>query len=500
MEAKLLAERNAQLVHPMQTMLATRAGIFEAAPTVATATLLGLTLNLFNVFLYMTNYNVIIPMLDAFCVHLGVPNSLSGAIIGCADIMAILVSVGYSIWTNHSFKQPLIFASIVCVAGNVLVTLAYDRGGLLMLFLGRLLTGTGAARALNRRYIADFVSIEGRTSASIGFVAASAAGMALGPFLSVPLTAMLDRYGDDWKIGGLTMNVITVSGWLMVVTWAVFSIVVVLVFDEPLQKKINIVNDSAATAIEGPSEAFDVFVDHDSVPDQGSVTEPLLSPSLSMLAPDDSGSAISLRAIVTSKKGQQATVHLPFEESAASNTSAAALGITSGVTGPEEFEDADSSDGYAAAEHAAAALEERSSSAGVWSRLATDLHLLPTIACTLMLFLLKLLQQGSVSAVPLFTIEFYHWDMSTVGLFMAAMSLAMLPLNFSVAALTPLVRCLLLPAAGAFVLASAQGSLAMTIVADTHRLPCALRGPAARLARTTLPPSLLLAICMLRRW
>ena len=80
-----------------------------------------------------------------------VPGSVAGAVIGCADIMAIIVSVGYSIWTNRSFKQPLIFASITCLVGNLLVTLAYDAGGLPLLLVGRLLTGTGAARALNRR-------------------------------------------------------------------------------------------------------------------------------------------------------------------------------------------------------------------------------------------------------------------------------------------------------------------------------------------------------------
>jgi hypothetical protein len=57
-----------------------------------------------------------------------------------------------------------------------------------------------------------------------------------------------------------------------------------------------------------------------------------------------------------------------------------------------------------------------------------------------MLFLLKLLQQGAVSAVPLFTINFYGWDVGGVGLFMAGMSLAMLPLNFSVAAIASMVR------------------------------------------------------------
>ena len=90
MQAKDLAERNAKLVLPMDTMFATRVGLFEEAPDVPSATTLGLALNLVNVFLYMMNYNLVIPLLEDFCAHLGVKSSVSGAVIGCADIMAII--------------------------------------------------------------------------------------------------------------------------------------------------------------------------------------------------------------------------------------------------------------------------------------------------------------------------------------------------------------------------------------------------------------------------
>ena len=425
MAAKDLAERNAKLVQPMQTILAARAGIFEAAPAVATATALGLALNLLNVFLYMTNYNLVIPTLDAFCRHLGVPSSLSGAVIGAADIMAIIVSVGYSLWTNHSFRQPLLFASVTCLIGNLLVTLAYNWGGLPLLFLGRLLTGAGAARALNRRYIADFVSIDARTTASIGFVAASAAGMAAGPFLVLPLSSLLDRYGDSWTVlGGLTLNVITVSGWIMVFTWAAFSIVALLFFVEPLPPR----SSPSAAGVEPllPSTIVDVArvasVPEEDLRDDADADDAITVP-LMLPPPMAAGAAPAGAAEPPLPAAADAAEALPLPTAAA--------GVSFGA------KQADPAD-VAAAESAAAALELPPRS---WrARLHSDAHLLPTIACTLMLFLLKLLQQGSVSAVPLFTMSFYGWDMSTVGLFMAAMSLAMLPLNFSVAAITAVVR------------------------------------------------------------
>ena len=59
-----------------------------------------------------------------------------------------------------------------------------------MVLLGRMLTGFGSARTINRRYIADYYSIEDRTSGMAVFVSASALGMAVGPGLAAALSAV----------------------------------------------------------------------------------------------------------------------------------------------------------------------------------------------------------------------------------------------------------------------------------------------------------------------
>ena len=564
MEARDLAERNARLVLPMETMLATRVGLFEDAPEVATATTLGLYLNLLNVFLYMMNYNIVIPLLDDFCDHLHISHSTSGAVIGVADIMAIIVSVGYSIWTNYSFKQPLLFASITCLAGNVLVTLAYDWGGLPMLFIGRLLTGVGAARALNRRYIADFVSVEGRTTASIGFVAASAAGMAAGPFASVPLSSIFDRADDKWKLLGFSVNAITVSGWLMIVLWAAFWFTAVTFFEEPLKATQGEPGGHEGNSdeqgqqqeedwhhhdIRDAAEDLEVLIDHqkdqiresgekgarkpddddESAHDEGDdefngdsddVRKPLLSnggttsrrsggplalrgtgqprrsaskdgvaaaaaggdsaaprhrssddghagggaPRAQPTAFETAGASPSGREWGSATdlverdraNGAKSNEH---EEDTASDVggSPAHAHSSSAHLSPEQIAEVankrkdkpKSDDGSAADEQNQQADQStlqamrsavRRGPRSFWQWLQEDRHTLPTISCTLMLFLLKLLQQGSVSATPLFAGEFFGWDKSAVGLFMAGMSLAMLPLNLSVASMTTLVR------------------------------------------------------------
>lgn len=432
MEAEADARRNAALVRPMEAGYAVTAGIFEPAPAEDRATGLGLSLNLVNVFLYMTNYNLIIPTIGPFCERLRVPASTGGLVIGCADFMAILVAVGYSVWSNRTFKRPLLFASVVCGVGNLLVTLSYDAGSLPLLLAGRLLTGAGNGRILNRRYIADFVSLEGRTIASIGFVAASAAGMAVGPFIAVPLTALLRGYHDTLRFAGLTINVITVEGWLMVAAWAAFFVIAVLYFDEPL----------AAEAAEEPAAAeAEAAAPAANGADDG-ITEPLLPP------PAATAAAVGEHA-VAAEAGDEMGDDAGSSDGGASpphDAVAAELGpdpFATAALPPASSLPPASAD--AAAESAMKMLGEDGTAAeqpllAHFAEVLAEPSLLPTVACTVMLFLLKLLQQGSVSAVPVFTEDFYGWRAGAVGLFMTATSLAMIPVNFSVAGLATLVR------------------------------------------------------------
>lgn len=61
------------------------------------------------------------------------------------------------------------------------------------------------------------------------FVCASAIGMALGPLLSLVLARVPTTH-----VLGLTVNPITVAGWIMLGIWAVFIVAWVALFKEPL--------------------------------------------------------------------------------------------------------------------------------------------------------------------------------------------------------------------------------------------------------------------------
>ena len=145
---------------------------------------------------------------------------------------AIGISFLYGWWSNTTFKQPLMASAMLCIIGNLCYLYAWDAPqgwALVLLLAARLLTGMGSARAVNRRYIADFVSKKHRTACSAAFVAASAGGAAVGPLLAAPLASIVPTKTS----GGLTWNAITAGGWIMVGMWAAYTVAVMCIFVDP---------------------------------------------------------------------------------------------------------------------------------------------------------------------------------------------------------------------------------------------------------------------------
>ena len=97
------------------------------------------------------------PGLQAILSHLTVPafspfasmgNVVSERKLCCvatfsSNSLAWLTCAGYSIWTNHDYKSPLIASAFACLLGNVAYCLSYDLGAVWLLFLARLITGFG---------------------------------------------------------------------------------------------------------------------------------------------------------------------------------------------------------------------------------------------------------------------------------------------------------------------------------------------------------------------
>ncbi|KAG0484305.1 hypothetical protein HPP92_008384 [Vanilla planifolia] len=185
---------------------------------------------------------------DDYSLSLGAAPTVCGIIIGSMAVAQVFSSIYFSAWSNRSYFKPLIFSSIMLFLGNVMYALAYDCKSLTVLLLGRLFCGMGSARAVNRRYISDCVPLKIRMQASAGFVSASALGMACGPALAGLLQA-------NFKLYSVSINQVTLPGWVMSLAWLIYLIWLWFSFKEPdhgITEKIDLPENTAEHAgVEG---------------------------------------------------------------------------------------------------------------------------------------------------------------------------------------------------------------------------------------------------------
>mmetsp|Transcript_15461 Transcript_15461/g.34523 ORF Transcript_15461/g.34523 Transcript_15461/m.34523 type:complete len:909 (+) Transcript_15461:277-3003(+) len=217
---------------------------------------LPLLLNLIACFLYMMNNYIIEPSSAYYAESLGSNDAMSGMMIGMTPWFALVSSVGYSIWTNHSYRQPMIFACALTFAGNLLYASAGSFHSMPVCLIGRALTGLGATRIINRRYIADATPFAFRTAASAAFSLVTALGAAMGPALAV----LLDYFDFEFYLpilGKQEFNGMTGPGFFMALMWLLFTICTAIVFNEPSRSGLEelrmresnaaLLNDSTAT-------------------------------------------------------------------------------------------------------------------------------------------------------------------------------------------------------------------------------------------------------------
>lgn len=115
--------------------------------------LYGLYVNLLITFLYLANQYVVAPTSGEYARLLGMSSAMSGLIIGLTPAAALLSSLVYSMWSNHSFKDPILCCIVCAFTGNVFYGMALQWDASWMILVGRLLTGFGGPRVISRRYI-----------------------------------------------------------------------------------------------------------------------------------------------------------------------------------------------------------------------------------------------------------------------------------------------------------------------------------------------------------
>ena len=192
-----------------------------------------LILNLISCFLFMMNNYIIEPSSAYYAEALGSSDALSGIMIGAAPWFALLSAIVYSIWTNTCYKVPILFAGTLMVIGNTLYAMAYSFGSIEICLVGRAITGLGAPRIINRRYVADATPFALRTMSSAGFALTTALGAAMGPGFAIVLDAMPEFEFTLPFVGTQHFNGMTGPGYFMAFLWLIYIVAVAFTFQEP---------------------------------------------------------------------------------------------------------------------------------------------------------------------------------------------------------------------------------------------------------------------------
>ncbi len=207
-----------------------------------------LFLNLISCFLFMMNNYIIEPSSAYYANALGSSDALSGIMMGMAPWFALTSAVGYSVWTNTSYKQPILFAGTLMVVGNTLYGAAYSYQSMTLCLLGRAISGFGAPRIINRRYVADATPFSLRTISSAAFALTTALGAASGPGFAILLDLVPEFQFYLPFLGLQTFNGMTGPGFVMAALWLLFTITIVVSFGEPNRSGLDELKQREAAA------------------------------------------------------------------------------------------------------------------------------------------------------------------------------------------------------------------------------------------------------------
>uniref|UniRef100_A0A7S2XPH5 SPX domain-containing protein n=1 Tax=Attheya septentrionalis TaxID=420275 RepID=A0A7S2XPH5_9STRA len=193
---------------------------------------LAIVLNLASTCLYMMNYFIVEPSSTKYVNALGCRDSMSGMLIGALPCAVLISSLLYSMWSNYSFRRPLLASGVLLICGNILYASAYSFKSIRLALAGRFLTGLGGPKSINRRVIADITPMAIRTAINAFFGTAVAVGTALGPATAVRLDSV-DFQFEIPLFGTFYVNGMTSPGCLMAILWTIFTIIIAFKFEEP---------------------------------------------------------------------------------------------------------------------------------------------------------------------------------------------------------------------------------------------------------------------------
>jgi MFS family permease len=196
--------------------------------------------------LYMTGHYIVEPTSLKYIRQLGGDDALASTLVGMVPWAALISSFLYSLWSNRSFRQPLLCSGLFLIFGSFTYAIALEFHSVCLAMVGRFLQGLGAPTVICVRHITDTVRSADRTAVSAILVTVGALGMSFGPGLAV----LLDFVDSDVYIplvGTFTVNGMTAPGYLMFLFWSLYYFALIVYFSDEervgLLEKSNIADD-----------------------------------------------------------------------------------------------------------------------------------------------------------------------------------------------------------------------------------------------------------------
>lgn len=184
-----------------------------------------LLLMVISSFIQQTNFYILALAAKDYSSHLGASQTFAGILSFATWISIVFCSFIYNYWTFFQYKLPTVFCSFFMVIGNFTYYLAFTYNNIDLAVFGRVLIGVGGARIINRKYINLYVNKAVVSNWNYFYLAGSIVGRGMGPILASSLYYI--DYSSEY------INGLTAPALLMSVLWAVYTVLVMLYFQEP---------------------------------------------------------------------------------------------------------------------------------------------------------------------------------------------------------------------------------------------------------------------------
>lgn len=93
-----------------------------------------------------------------------------------------------NIWTNTSFKHPMLFGVGMIIISNILYVYAYHEKNFTYLLFSRFIFGFGGSKVVHRKYIANYILKQHWTRYYQRLIFVSFLGMSFGPLVYLAMT------------------------------------------------------------------------------------------------------------------------------------------------------------------------------------------------------------------------------------------------------------------------------------------------------------------------